>query len=100
MRLADNPAVKRFVLPWAVMLGLVALELLLMLVHLGPAAPFVALVMGGMVVIIPMELRRAPNAARIFALAGAFWLVVVLFGLGMLDPLTRHHLPTQFHSEP
>ena len=47
-----------------------------------------------------MQLGEAPNAARMFALAGAFWLVVVLFGLGTLDPLTRHHLPTLFHSEP
>ncbi len=56
--------------------------------------------MAAVVVVVPMELPKAPNLARVFALAGAFWLVFILFGLGMLDPLTRHHLPTQFHSEP
>jgi len=92
--------VKRLAVPWGIMLGLVGVELLLMLLHLGPVAPFVALVMAGIVVMGPMELGEAPNAARIFALAGAFWLVFILFGLGMLDPLTRHDLPTHFHSEP
>ena len=94
------PILKRFVLPWAAMLALVGLELLAMVLHLGPAAPFIAIIMAAIVVIGPMQLLRAPNAAHIFALAGAFWLVVVLFGLGTLDPLTRHHLPTLFHSEP
>ncbi|HYZ62733.1 MAG TPA: hypothetical protein VE650_09785 [Acetobacteraceae bacterium] len=91
---------KRLARPWGVMLGLVLLELVLMLLHLGPATPFVALAMMGIVVMGPMELGRAPTLARIFALAGAFWVVFVLFGLGMLDPLTRHDLPTFFHSEP
>jgi hypothetical protein len=100
MTLLRNPTLKRFGRPWAILLGLVLLELLLMLVHLGPAAPLVALVMAGVIVMGPMELGRAPNIAHIFAFAGVFWLVLVLFGLGMLDPLTRHHLPTLFHSEP
>ena len=91
---------RRLVIPWGIMLGLVGVELLLMLFRLGPVAPFVALVMAGIVVMGPMELGGAPNAARIFALAGAFWLVFILFGLGMIDPLTRHDLPTHFHSEP
>lgn len=91
---------KRLAVPWGIMLGLIGVELLLMLLHFGPVAPFVALVMAGIVVMGPMELGEAPNAARIFALAGAFWLVFILFGLGMLDPLTRHDLPTHFHSEP
>jgi hypothetical protein len=100
MKFLHDPAVKRFVLPLAAMLALVGLELLAMVLHLGPAAPFIALVMGAIIVMGPMQLGDAPNAARIFALVGGFWLVVVLFGLGTLDPLTRHHLPTLFHSEP
>jgi hypothetical protein len=100
MKLLHDPALKRFVLPWAALLGLIVLELLFMLSGAGIAAPFIGLMMMGIVVAIPMELPRAPNAARIFALAGVFWLVFILFGLGMLDPLTRHDQPTYFHSEP
>ena len=91
---------RRFLLPWGVLLALVGLEVLLMLLHLGVATPFVALVMVGIIVLGPMRLREAPNLAHIAALAGVFWLVVVLFGLGTLDPLTRHDLPTHFLSEP
>lgn len=100
MKLPGKPTMRRFVLPWVAMLGLIAVEVVLMLLHLGPAAPFVALVIAGVIVIGPMQLRAAPTTGRIFALAGVFWLVVVLFGLGTLDPLTRHHQPTEFHSEP
>ena len=71
-----------------------------MLLHLGPATPFVALVMGAIVVLGPMRLGEAPEPRpSVFALAGVFWLVVVLFGLGTLDPLTRHDTPGQLHSE-
>lgn len=98
--LHDKALLKGFVLPWAVMLGLILLQLLFMLLGAGLVAPFIGLAMMAIVVAIPMELPKAPNAGRIFALAGAFWLVFILFGLGMLDPLTRHDQPTYFHSEP
>ena len=100
MKLPRDPALKRFLLPWAALLGLILLELLFMVLGAGIVAPFIGLVMTGIVIAIPMELPRAPNAALIFALAGAFWLVFILFGLGTLDPLTRHDQPTYFHSEP
>ena len=95
-----SAVLRRYALPWAVMLGLIGLQLILMLLGAGILAPLVGLVMAGIVVAVPMELPGAPNTGRIFALAGAFWLVMVLFGLGMLDPLTRHDQPTYFHSEP
>ena len=95
-----DPSMKRLLLPWAAMIGLIGLELVAMLIGAGLAAPFIGLIMMGIVVSIPMELPSAPNLARIAALAGLFWLVVILFGLGTLDPLTRHHQPTEFHSEP
>ncbi len=91
---------RRFLLPWGALLGLLVLELVLALLGAGVAAPFIGVAMTALVVTVPMELPEAPNAGRIFALAGAFWLVVALFGLGMLDPLTRHDAPTAFHSEP
>ena len=91
---------RRLLLGWGSLLGLLVAELLLMLLHLGPVAPFVALAMAAIVVMGPMELGQAPAQGRVFALAGAFWVVFVLFGLGMLDPLTRHDPPSSFHSEP
>lgn len=99
-RVLDDPALRRLARPWAVLLGLVVLQLLLAALGAGMAAPLVGLVMTGVVLAVPMELPSAPNAARVFALAGAFWLVFILFGLGMLDPLTRHDPPTQFQPEP
>lgn len=90
---------RRFVLTWATLVGLIVFELLLMALGAGIAAPFVGLIMMGIVVAVPMELPSAPNAARIFALAGAFWLVFMLFGLGMLDPLTRHDRPASISLE-
>ena len=87
MKLLHDPTVRRFVLPWAVLLGLILVELFFMVIGLGLVAPFIGLIMMGIIVAIPMELLSAPNAAKIFALAGAFWLVFILFGLGTLDPL-------------
>ena len=54
-----------------------------------PAAIMVAVVAAGF-----MEVRRGPALVRLFALAAAFWLLVLL-GLGSVDPLTRtdYHVP-------
>lgn len=100
MKLPDSPMLKRYAVPWAAMLVLLGAELLTLALHLGPAAPLIGLVMAAIVVIGPMRLLEAPAQARIFALAGVFWLVVALLGLGSLDPLTRHDQPTFFRSEP
>jgi hypothetical protein len=95
-----NPTLRRFGLQWLALIALIGVELVLMLLRLGPVAPFVALGMAAIVILGPMRLREAPTLAHVVALAGVFWLVVVLFGLGTLDPLTRHDLPTHFRSEP
>jgi hypothetical protein len=99
-KLLRDAGLRRVLWPWGALLSLIVLDLLLLLLGAGAIAPLIGLVMSGIVVAIPMELPSAPNAARIFALAGAFWLVFMLFGLGTLDPLTRHDQPTSFHSEP
>lgn len=100
MRLRENPLLLRFVLPWLVMLGLMGLELLLMVANVGWACPIVGVVMAMVIVFLPMELPGAPNAAHVFALAGVVWLAIAMFSLGILDPLTRHDLPSYFHSTP
>jgi cytochrome c oxidase subunit 4 len=46
-----------------------------------------------------MGLAHGPGAAKIFALAGLFWLMVLL-GLGSIDPLTRTLFPVQHSSVP
>ena len=39
-----------------------------------------------------MDVRRGPALVRFFAIAGLFWLAILL-GLGMVDPLTRAVYP-------
>lgn len=95
-KLLRDPTLRRLVLVWGALLAIILVQLLLVLLRAGAAAPFIGLAMMAIVVAVPMELPGAPNAARIFALAGAFWLVFVLFGLGTLDPLTRHSQPSWF----
>ncbi len=92
--LLRDPELRPVLWPWAGLLGLILVDLLLLLLGAGGAAPLIGLLMTAIVVAAPMELPTAPNAARIFALAGAFWLVFILFGLGTLDPLTRHDPPS------
>lgn len=40
-----------------------------------------------------MRVKAAGGLARFFALAAIFWLVVLL-GLGSIDPMTRHDYPS------
>jgi caa(3)-type oxidase subunit IV len=47
-----------------------------------------AAIMATLVALGYMRLLSAPDLARGFAIAGAFW-VAVLLGLAMMDPLTR-----------
>jgi cytochrome c oxidase subunit IV len=47
-----------------------------------------ALCMVALVGLMFMGVRSGPDVVRVFAIAALFWLVVLL-GLGMMDPLTR-----------
>jgi cytochrome c oxidase subunit IV len=48
--------------------------------------------MAALVCVMFMDVRRGPALVRGFAIAGLFWLAVLL-GLGMVDPLTRAVYP-------
>jgi len=60
-------------------------------------APAVGLVMAALVAATYMRLLRTGGLAMIFALAGVFWLAVMM-GLGGLDPVTRHDVASPSHS--
>ena len=84
---------RRYLLPWAAMIGLIGLQLGALTVGLPQLAPGFALIMVAILLAFPMQIAAAPRLAWIFALAGLFWLVIPLFALGTLDPLTRHNAP-------
>ena len=85
---------------WAGLLGLLGLEVLLSRVpSLGLAPPAVGLLMAGLVAAFFMDGRRVRGAAAIFAAAGLFWLLV-MFGMGWLDPGTRHDIPVPVRTPP
>jgi cytochrome c oxidase subunit 4 len=54
--------------------------------------PVIGVAMAALVAMTFMRLGRTRGLAAIFALAGVFWLAVML-GLGGLDPVTRHDKP-------
>ena len=53
--------------------------------------PLIGLMMAALVALTYMRLGRMRGLPAIFALAGVFWLLVMM-GLGSLDPLTRHDI--------
>jgi hypothetical protein len=58
-----------------------------------------AIGMVGLVAICFMRIGTGPTLARGFAIAGLFWLTILL-GLGMMDPLTRAVYPVQVTEPP
>jgi caa(3)-type oxidase subunit IV len=56
-------------------------------------APLIGLAMAGIVAATFMRLSVTTGLPRVFALAAAFWLMVLL-GMGSLDALTRHDIYT------
>jgi cytochrome c oxidase subunit 4 len=51
-----------------------------------------SVLMAATVALLFMRIRSSPGIARGFAIAGLFWLTILL-GLGMMDPLTRAIYP-------
>lgn len=87
----------RLLLVWLVLVVLGGVEVAVSLLDLPrfwrpcvvllPAVLMVATVAVGF-----MEVRRGPVLVRAFAVAGVFWLLILL-GLGSTDPLTRTDYP-------
>jgi cytochrome c oxidase subunit 4 len=84
--------IRRVVLAWVALLVLLSATVAGAYVPLGSLnlalALTIAAVKAAIVLIVFMELTRGPALARIFAGAGAFWLMI-LFGLASADYLTR-----------
>ena len=78
-----------YVITWLVLVLLVGGQLLVSRVlNQGNFAPLISATMAGLVALVFMDLRRSNNLTRIFAIGGVFWLII-LIGLGTIDPLTR-----------
>jgi cytochrome c oxidase subunit 4 len=87
---------RQLVLCWVALLVLAALEFGAAFMHVGrgwrPLLLLPACCMAALVGVMFMDARRGPTLVRGFAIAGLFWLAVLL-GLGMVDPLTRAVYP-------
>ncbi len=75
-------------LVWLVLLVLLAAEFLFARIGLGLVSVGIGFVMVGMIAVFYMQLARAPALSRVFALAGVFWLMILL-GLTGMDIFTR-----------
>jgi len=83
----------RLTLVWILLFAIAGGEYLVSTIRMPQAVRPVILVFAvAMVAVIAfffMHLNRMPVLAKGFAVAAIFWLIV-LFGIGMMDPLTRH----------
>ena len=89
----------RLALAWVLLLVLLGLQVAAALAHAGWIAGLLAPVMIGLVAFLFMALGRASALSRIFALAGLFWLVV-LVGLTSVDFLARRDYPAPVLTRP
>jgi cytochrome c oxidase subunit IV len=85
-----------YLIAWLVLMGLLGLSILTAYLPLGqfhPLANFgIAVVQAAIVLAIFMRLKDPPAIKRVFAGAGFFWLLF-LFGIGVIDYLTRAGFP-------
>ena len=84
---------------WIALLLLMALELGATSIGFGVVAPAIGIAMTAVIGLCFMRLRTASSLSRIFALAGVFWLVVLL-GLTSMDVFTRSDYPAPMATEP
>jgi len=86
----------RLLLAWAALMALWGIEFGCSFLQfdrsLRPILVFPAIMMAGVVAIAFMRVRTGPAVVRGFAIAGLFW-VTILLGLGTADPLTRAVYP-------
>lgn len=86
-------------LVWLLLLALLALEFALGAVPGAQfAPPIIGVTMALLVSMAFMRLASMRGAAAIFAMAGVFWLCV-LMGMGSLDPATRRDVPTSMQTK-
>jgi cytochrome c oxidase subunit 4 len=81
-------AVRGPLVAWSALILLLAAELVTALLHVGTLSLPIGLGMVGVAAAAFMKPQQASPLSRIFAAAGIFWLMVLL-GLGTMDPLTR-----------
>ena len=85
---------------WIVLLGVLGLEFFAARTALGSMiAPLLGVAMALTLSLTFMRLPSATPLAKIFAIAGLFWLCV-LMGLGGLDSATRHDIPAATRTQP
>ena len=89
----------RTLLAWLLLVVLLALQVLAGLAHVGWPAGVLAPLMIGIVAFLFMDVGRASQLSRIFALAGLFWLTL-LIGLTSVDFLARHDYPAPVLTPP
>lgn len=86
---------------WCVLLALAGAEFKVSGLDLGLANRAVliafAAAMMALVVLVFMRLHSAPTLAKGFAVMAAFWLIL-LFGLGSMDALTRSWYPVAHYN--
>lgn len=87
-----KPRLLRLLLPWLLLLALLAVEFGVSFLPLGrgvrPLILVPTVLMVATVGVMFMQIGRGPTVVRLFAAAGLLWLTILL-GLGSLDPLTR-----------
>lgn len=87
------------ILVWLLLLVLLVIEIgAAMLPGGNVAAVLIGLGMAILVAMTFMRLPSAPGTAAIFALAGAFWLCIMM-GLGSVDPATRRDVGVAMRTE-
>ncbi len=89
----------RIALAWLLLAVLLVLQVVAAVAHVGWAGGVLAPLMIGIVAFLFMDVGRASPLSRIFALAGLFWLVI-LIGLTSVDFLARHDYPTPMLTRP
>ena len=90
----------RSLVVWLFLLLLVGAEFLLSRFAVtARLVPAVGLLMAGIVAMSFMRLSRATGLPAIFAVAAAFWLLIMM-GMGGLDPVTRHDIRGLMQMDP
>jgi cytochrome c oxidase subunit IV len=86
------PGFLRLLLAWIALILLWGLEFGISFIQMPPSIrPVILLVAFAMLAVVAvffMHLGSGPTVVRGFAVAGVFWMIV-LIGLGSMDPMTR-----------